>query len=552
MSATPPALRREISSSQWALAACLVLVAITVFQFFGNSVRSYIDTDSLFVWWFSQWFNPRSETEHGPIILAVSVWLFWRNLQLSRNEPNPSRRGVGLLTLLSALLIHLLGIAIQQTRVSIVAFLIFCLGAAYILGGKRYGRASAFPLAFMLFSFPLEFLFDEFGFYMRLAVIEVATGIAHGLGIDVIRSGTALFSPNGSFNYDVAPACSGIRSLVALVALSTLLGYLNFRSWWRRGLFLFLAFPFAYLGNVVRILAIILAATWFGEEAGTIVHEWFGFLIFVVVLVLALVTVSLLQKFLPEKPSPAAVPAPRQMRTSRIPVVVGCLVIIVAGVLTATAVAKLEQADAGTFTAISLNQQGEPLAFPVMLGLDWSGLPGEVSAVEREVLPDDTGYARTHYRSLENPGKSVLASVVLSGASRGSIHRPEICLTGQGWTIAGRFPHLFQAAGFPEGIPATVLRTERVRQLADGSEEAIPGLFAYFFVGGDRIVSTHWQRMAVAAGDRLFKLQNHRWAYVFAQTDCTDSEEQGLARLEAVISQTAPEVIAPERISETF
>ncbi|WOO42443.1 exosortase/archaeosortase family protein [Rubellicoccus peritrichatus] len=548
MSEKPKEFPHKGIPSRWGLAISLFLVALVVFQFFGNSVRSYIDTGSLFVWWFSQWFNARSETEHGPIILAVSIWLFWRNLQQSKDEPNPARRGLGLSIVIGALALHLLGIAIQQTRISIVAFLFFCMGSAYLLGGKHYGRASAFPLAFMVFSFPLEFLFDEFGFYLRLAVIQMATAIAHLFGIDVIRSGTALFSPDGSFNYDVAPACSGIRSLVALVALSTLLGYLNFRSTWRRGLFLFLAFPFAYLGNVIRILSIILAANWFGQDAGTIVHEWFGFLIFVVVLGLALITVSLLQKFLPEKPRPTVAPAPKPVRASRVPAAMACCVIIVAGVLTATAVAKLEAADAGTFTAVRLDKQGSPIAFPVMLGLDWSGLPAEVSAVEREVLPDDTGYSRTYYRSLENPKDSVLTSVVLSGASRGSIHRPEICLTGQGWTIKGRFPHVFEANGFPEGIPATVLQTERIRRLSDGSEETVPGLFAYFFVGGDRIVPTHWQRMAAAASERLFKLQNHRWAYVFAQTDCLDSEESGLARLETIITQTAPEVIEIDRM----
>lgn len=214
------------------------------------------------------------------------------------------------------------------------------------------------------------------------------------------------------------------------------------------------------------------------------------------------------------------------------------------------AVVKLEHADAGTFTAIRLDEKGEPVAFPAMLGLDWAGLRADVSAVEREVLPKDTGYTRTHYRSLENPRNSVLVSVVLSGASRGSIHRPEICLTGQGWSIKGRFPYRFEAPGFADGIPATILRTERIRRLPDGREETIPGLFAYFFVGGDRIVPTHWERMTVAAGDRLFRLQNHRWAYVFAQTDCSDSEELGLARLEAIVSQTAPEIIDAESIGQ--
>ncbi len=77
--------------------------------------------------------------------------------------------------------------------------------------------------------------------------------------------------------------------------------YLSFHEFWRRGLILILAFPYAFIGNVLRIFAIILAAEWFGQKAGSIVHGWFGFLIFLIVLGLCQLTVSLLQKYLPEK-----------------------------------------------------------------------------------------------------------------------------------------------------------------------------------------------------------------------------------------------------------
>ena len=69
---------------------------------------------------------------------------------------------------------------------------------------------------------------------LRLQVIKFSTVVAKALGFEVIRNGTQLFAPDGSYGYDVAPACSGIRSLTALTALTLLLGYLSFRALWRR------------------------------------------------------------------------------------------------------------------------------------------------------------------------------------------------------------------------------------------------------------------------------------------------------------------------------
>lgn len=129
----------------------------------------------------------------------------------------------------------------------------------------------------MLFSIPLEFLTNAIGFTMRLYVIRCSYFLAQLCGIEIILNGTQLLSADGSYQYDVAPACSGIRSLVALSALSLLMGYLNFRSWWRRLVLLVLSIPFAFIGNVIRI-----------------------FIIFIIVLALAMLTVSLLRRCWPE------------------------------------------------------------------------------------------------------------------------------------------------------------------------------------------------------------------------------------------------------------
>jgi exosortase/archaeosortase family protein len=75
------------------------------------------------------------------------------------------------------------------------------------------------------------------------------------------------------YQYDVAPACSGIRSLFATLAVAVIYAFLSFRTWWRRLVLIGSAAPLAVLGNVVRMLTIVIAAEIWGSRAGSYVHE---------------------------------------------------------------------------------------------------------------------------------------------------------------------------------------------------------------------------------------------------------------------------------------
>ena len=175
--------------------------------------------------------------------------------------------------MLAGLALHAVGFAAQQARVSIVALLLFTWGVIALAGvsaagpsqndGRRWGRAAAFPLTVMIFAVPVNVL-DSVGFWLRLWVIKASAGLAHAAGLGVLQNGTQLLAPDGRYQYDVAAACSGVNSLMALAALSLLVGYLTFRPWWLRGFVLLLCVPLAYLGNLARISSIIFAAHWRG------------------------------------------------------------------------------------------------------------------------------------------------------------------------------------------------------------------------------------------------------------------------------------------------
>ena len=538
------------------------MAGFVMFQFFGNAARGYVDTASVFWWWVSQWLDPQAETEHGWLILGISGWLLWRNVGATRRadgarrsqtgdgrwEERAARPEVGpYLVMVVALGLHAVGFVAQQARISIVAVLIFTWGVVRLGGGKRWGDAAMFPLGFMVFAIPVNVL-DSVGFWLRLWVIEAAGPIARAAGIEVMRSGTQLFAPDGRYQYDVAAACSGVRSLMALAALSLLIGYLNFRSTARRALMLALCFPLTYVGNIVRISAIIVAAQWGGQEWGERAHEVMGFGVFAIVLGGVLLAAKALERWRPEKCHTLydiLAEEERGLRGGRVGRVVPAF--WASGVIVGLAVAEMfllgrvAGGAVGGGVGVRLAGDGrDPIDLPAFVGTEWIGRRAEVTAVEREVLPADTGFSRRTYVNVSDPRQAVFVSIVLSGKDRTSIHRPELCLVGQGWSLLEKRGGWLDGVSEGGGVPVTWLRTEAVEPR---TRERVPALVGYWFVSSEAVVASHWERFFHDAWNRL-RGRADRWAYVLVQTDARDGEEAAIRRMREVLSAVLPKVQA--------
>lgn len=595
---TKPAAKRRPSA---AVVAALAAAAggLAVFHFFGNATRGYIDTASLFRWWVSQWLDPRAETEHGWLVLGLSAFLLWRNLRTGERSmaerglrmADRTIRGGGrraapaprsairpppwvapLVAMFSGLALHAVGFVAQQTRVSIVALLVFTWGVLRLSGGRRWGAAAVFPLGFLMFAIPVSML-DEVGLPLRLWVTRAGETIAHAAGIDVLRSGTQLVAPDGRFHYDVAAPCSGVRSLVALTALAVLLAYLNFGTWSRRWLVVALALPLVYLGNVARIVAIIFAAQWGGAAWGERAHEVMGYGVFGIVLGGLLAAVGLMHRRWPEQgrateptfEGAAAIGPPAEVgeETPRAGAEAGAgtggntspgglgtagaialaVVLIAACVGEMSLLHRVANLPPRGGAGVALAADGrDPVELPAFIGTEWIGQRVGVSAVERDILPPDTGYSRKNYAFLGDRRRDVFLSIVLSGRDRTSIHRPELCLVGQGWTIEGSRRHAFQASAGTAGnsrFEATVLRVRREVPTPRG-KVVTPHLVAYWFVASDTVVSSHWRRFLHDAWNRVVHGRVDRWAYVLMQTDASEGDAAALARMQAVLAGTLP------------
>jgi exosortase len=244
---------------------------LVLLSFLGNSTFGYVVTRSLPLWMFNAYTAPQSEDGHGLLMPLVVAYLFYVRRhyilggQLRLWWP-------GLLVLGAACGLHGLGFLVQQPRLSILALLGGLYGIMGTCWGPGFLRRSFFPFWMLLFLVPLGSLADPLSVPLRVLVCEIVRVVCNLAGMDVMRVGTALFSPD-RYQYEVAAACSGLRSLIATFALATIYGFTFFSKPWKQWLLVASAVPLAVLGNCFRMMAIVLAAEWFGQQTGAQVHE---------------------------------------------------------------------------------------------------------------------------------------------------------------------------------------------------------------------------------------------------------------------------------------
>jgi exosortase len=271
--------RLAFGMSVWQLS---ILIALTLWLYASTLLHLTLQ------WWRDPNFS------HGFFVPLFSLFLIWQEKdRLARVVPRPSWSGFAILVIAVCLLIvGQLGAELFLARFSLLLLLA---GLIVLFAGWPLLRAVAFPLAFLLLMIPIPaILFNHITFPLQLEASKVSGFVLALVGVPNLVQGNIIYLP--SMPLEVAQACSGIRSLMSLITLSIIYGYLMEKRLWVRWVLAIASIPIAIAANSVRIIGTgLLVQYWDADKAEGFFHASWGWIIFVVSLVMLYALHQLIQ-----------------------------------------------------------------------------------------------------------------------------------------------------------------------------------------------------------------------------------------------------------------
>ena len=262
------------------IATCVVCLAVLYYPVFQTLVYDWThDPD------FS----------HGFLIPFISLYLLWqRTDQLAKLSVSP--RNLGILLILGALFLLIVGNLAAEYFTQRISFLLLLPGIILYLLGWQHLKLLAFPIAFLIFMIPIpSILLLKITFPMQLFAAKVAAFTLQVIDIPVLREGNVIHLVDNTL--EVERACSGIRSLISLLAIGTIMAYFLSKINWQRVIIILSCFPIAIATNAFRVTMTGILANYYGMKAAEgFFHGFSGMVLYFVGLILVGVVGILLSK----------------------------------------------------------------------------------------------------------------------------------------------------------------------------------------------------------------------------------------------------------------
>jgi len=251
---------------------------------------------AVFQWMYGRYMNADSYYSHGFLVPFVTLFLIWMKRDQLLNQTQQGSIA-GLVLIVAALLLHILGTLLYIFAVSAFSLFFLIIGLTLYLCGDEITRTISFPLLFLVFMFPLpEAIISIVSFPLKMFAAKAGVWIVGLLGIPIHGEGFNIFIPAGELL--VGNPCSGLRSLIAFLALGAVFAYLSNLTLVRKYILFFISIPIALLSNIIRVPILILVSYYWGLEAAapdTLVHTASGLLVFVLGFFLLMVSAKVLE-----------------------------------------------------------------------------------------------------------------------------------------------------------------------------------------------------------------------------------------------------------------
>ncbi|MDY0270375.1 exosortase A [Trichloromonas sp.] len=269
-----------LRENRWYLLALLPLLALTYWTVVPGMV--------------SDWNNDPNYS-HGflvPLIAGYFAWQKWPELKEMPVRPS----NAGLLVIIASLLLLIFGFAGTE-YFTMRSSLVFLLGGIILFWfGWAVFKGLLLPVGFLLFMVPLPYIvYDAMAFPLKLLVAKFSVAALKFMGIAVLREGNIIMFPQTVL--EVADACSGLRSLMSLLALAVAYAVFSQKSHLMRVIMVLSAVPIAIATNMFRVIVTGVLAQYYGAAAAEgFFHEFAGLAVFALAMVLLFLLGALLRK----------------------------------------------------------------------------------------------------------------------------------------------------------------------------------------------------------------------------------------------------------------
>jgi exosortase D (VPLPA-CTERM-specific) len=402
-------------------------------------------------------WNLKPEYSYGIIIPALSLFLIWRQRSELRELPLTGS-GYGLVLIVVGFALRLVGQYSTATSVTHYAFLLVIYGLVLALTGPAVFRRLSTPLLILVFMVPLPMFFnDALSLQLQLISSQLGVWVIRAAGISVFLDGNVI--DLGSYQLQVADACSGLRYLFPLMTLSFLVACMFRGSIWKKAIIFLTSIPVTVLMNSLRIGVIgITVEQWGTQMAEGLLHEFEGWFVFMCSMAVVLLVAFLLSKpgssrgnlmsvfaFDRLNSHPLAAPVSNMAaRTVPRTFVAAAILVAVGAIGTYVMPQRHYVAQART----------EFVDFPSRIG-DWVGQRQTLENVYLDALHLDD-YVLANYSDSVGSGPPINFYVAYyqQQSTGRSIHSPHDCLPAGGWTIRALQKRWFSPEGRGAAWPA--------------------------------------------------------------------------------------------------
>ena len=427
------------------LYALLAIVVVAAIVPFAGALASIYN-----IW------NLKPEYSHGIIIPILSAFLIWRQRAQLR-ELSFVGSWWGLVPIATGLALRWVGQLTTMHTLEHYAFLLVVYGLVLAVVGPVMFRRLWMPLGILVFALPLPQVFDN-ALSLKLQLWSSALGVLviRAAGISVLLEGNII--DLGSYQLEVAEACSGLRYLFPLMTLAFIVAYLFRGPIWKRVAIFCSSIPITVLMNSLRIGFIgITVDRWGSGMAEGALHDFEGWLVFMLSTGALILTAYALSQVGPAKTRwreafnldsvpavarPAVVPSSVSQSQQAVPrplIAAAALVFLGLALDMATPAPQLIAPSRASF-----------YDFPTRVG-DWMGQPQTMQSIYLDALHLDD-YALTDFRAADGKVVNFYAAYYRSQDTTRAIHSPHDCIPGGGWEITKFEQRVLPAQGTHEAF----------------------------------------------------------------------------------------------------